>query len=56
MASMDGSSVTKGKAGLTAKQEDRVAARTPAKAAIRRAVRRYLCVTPQLARKKGRNG
>ena len=56
MASMDGSSVTKGKAGLTAKQADRVAARTPAKAAIRRAVRRCLCVPPRLVRRKARNG
>lgn len=54
MASMDGSSVTKGKAGLTAKRVARAEERKPGKAAIRHAVRRYLCVTPQLARKKGR--
>ena len=56
MASMDGSSVTKGKAGLTVKQADRVAARTPAKEATRRAVRRYLCVAPPLVKRKARNG
>lgn len=56
MASMDGSSVTKGKAGLTARQVDRAADRTPAKAAIRRAVRRCLCVAPQLVRRKAQKG
>jgi hypothetical protein len=55
MASMDGSSVTKGKAGLTAKQGVRAGARTPAKAAIRRAVRRYLCVAQPLVKRKARS-
>lgn len=54
MASMDGSSVTKGKAGSIAKREGRAEERTPAKGAIRHAVRRYLCVQPPLVRKKGR--
>lgn len=56
MASMDGSSVTKGKAGLTVKPGGHAGARTPAKAAIRRAVRRCLCVTPQLVRRKAQKG
>lgn len=54
MASTDGSSGTKGKAGSIARQADRAAGRTPAKGAIRRAVRRYLCVQLPLVRKKGR--
>lgn len=54
MASTDGSNGTKGKVGSTAKQGDRVAGKTPRKAAIRLAVRRYLCVQPPLVRKKGR--
>lgn len=51
---MDGSSVTKGKAGLTAKQVAHVGGRKPGKAAIRRAVRRYLCVTQPLVKRKAR--
>lgn len=53
MACTDGSNGTKGKAGSTAKQGGHVEGRTRRKAAIRHAVRRYLCVTPQLARRKG---
>lgn len=54
MACTDGLNETKGKAGSTAKQADRVAGRTPRKEAIQRAVRHYLCVQPLLVRKKGR--